>query len=91
MFIQNVDFFELNQAGVYCITCLKNNKKYIGSTNFFLARAARHLFLLKTNQHECLELQTDFNKYKEFFELKVLKNDLKQRLKLENPIYKQIC
>lgn len=72
MFIKNINFFELNKSGIYCIYCSKTNKKYIGSTNSFLERAARHWSLLKNKSHESLYLQKDFNKYSQFFEFKVL-------------------
>jgi hypothetical protein len=90
MFIKTINFFELDQTGVYCITCLKTNKKYIGATKSFLQRAARHWFLLTRNQHECFDLQNDFNKYNKFFEFKVLivEKNFKQCLKLEKYIIK---
>lgn len=94
--MKNENLFELAKGGVYSICCLKNNKTYIGSTASFLERAARHWTLLKSNNHECLALQNDFNKYgRNFFDFKiiVLENNFKKRLSSfnqKNNLYKKI-
>ena len=58
----------------------------------FLERAAQHLSLLKTQNHECLSLQQDFNTYGSlFFEFRILRfeNNLKKRLQLEKQLISQ--
>lgn len=84
-----LNLFQFAKEGIYCICCLKNNKKYIGSSASFLERAARHWLLLKTQNHECLSLQQDFNIYGEkFFLIQILifENNFKKRLELEKQL-----
>ncbi len=92
MFEKNLNLFEFALGGIYCICCLKNDKIYIGSSASFLERAAQHLSLLKTQNHECLSLQQDFNTYgSAFFEFRILsfENNLKKRLQLEKQLISQ--
>lgn len=52
------------KIGVYSITNLVNNKRYIGSTKrAFHTRKTRHLRLLKNNVHYNIHLQSSYNKY----------------------------
>lgn len=49
-------------GGVYCLECLINNKKYIGSCLDFTKRKSIHFNHLKNNKANKL-LQEDYNKY----------------------------
>jgi hypothetical protein len=51
--------------GIYTITCLINNKIYVGHTENSGNRAAKHLNSLRINKHTVEELQKDYNKYGE--------------------------
>ncbi len=51
--------------GIYTITCVPNNKIYVGHTENSGNRAAKHINLLRTNKHYIEELQKDWNKYGE--------------------------
>lgn len=54
----------LQNFGVYCITNIINNKKYVGSTNVsFKKRYISHKNLLKNNKHHNIYLQQSVNKY----------------------------
>lgn len=53
----------LNCAGIYKITCTKNNKFYIGSSNHIRKRFNYHRSLLRRNKHHSKYLQNCFNKY----------------------------
>lgn len=48
-------------GGVYKITCLINNKIYIGSTNCFNKRFSIHLLELKFDCHHNHKIQSDYN------------------------------
>ena len=50
-------------VGIYCITCIPTNKKYIGSSIDMMIRWNSHLVSLLINKHSNKKLQTDFNKY----------------------------
>ena len=63
-----MDISSLFNPGVYRITCLKNNKVYIGESANLLGRLGKHSDALEQNRHDCFELQKDFNHYgKSFF------------------------
>lgn len=51
--------------GIYEIICLKNNKKYIGSSKNIETRFYKHTNLLNKNKHTNSYLQNCWNKYKE--------------------------
>lgn len=57
------------KTGIYTITCLINNKIYVGSvcgkTSNFVKRKYRHFFDLKRNVHNNKHLQQSYNKYGE--------------------------
>ena len=81
-----MNLFEFKDGGIYKITCIKNNKVYIGQTDCFVRRCSQHLKLLKDKKHECKKLQEDINFYglDNFkFEIILKENILKKRLKLE--------
>lgn len=62
---------------VYKITCLKNNKVYIGQSINFKRRVWEHKNLLRNNKHKNRYLQEDFNKYGEdSFKFTLLKDNL---------------
>jgi group I intron endonuclease len=50
-------------VGIYCITCIPTNKKYIGSSIDMMIRWNSHLISLLINKHSNKKLQADFNKY----------------------------
>ena len=50
---------------IYKLTCLMNNKCYIGETTNFEIRRKRHISLLKNNKHGNIHLQRAWNKYRE--------------------------
>lgn len=60
-------------AGIYCIRCVVNDKKYVGQTSDLQRRKRDHLGLLRSKKHHSKKLQSDFNKYGEdAFEFYVL-------------------
>lgn len=68
----NYTIEELTRTGIYKITCLVNNKFYIGSASCiqstkskigFIGRLNRHIISLKNNSHSNLVLQNSYNKY----------------------------
>lgn len=65
--ILKVDNLEmLNKKGIYSITNIHSNKKYIGSTiKSFKSRLTQHLSKLRLNKHHCIHLQYAWNKYGE--------------------------
>lgn len=60
-----INFFDpmFTSPGLDEIVCLKNNKRYIGESEFFLHRLGGHLKDLKNQTHHCHALQSDFNSY----------------------------
>lgn len=73
-----MDVSNLFNPGLYKITCVKNNKIYIGESSNVLSRLGRHVDNLENNRHDCSELQNDFNSYgKSFFKFENLEFDLK--------------
>lgn len=66
MIIEVDDLEMLNKKGIYSITNINNNKKYIGSTaKSFKSRLTQHLSKLRLNKHHCIHLQYAWNKYGE--------------------------
>jgi len=52
------------RSGVYTITCLANNKMYVGSTTrLFSQRWGDHKTMLNNNKHTNIHLQRAWNKY----------------------------
>jgi len=59
--------------GLYEIVCLKNNKRYIGESDYCLHRLGDHMKDLKNQTHHCQALQNDYNRYGlSFFQANVL-------------------
>lgn len=57
---------ELQKIGIYSITNIINNKKYIGSTaKNFISRWKKHITNLKNGRHASRHLQNSWNKYGE--------------------------
>jgi len=91
-FLKNKEaLFGFTKPGLYRITCIKNNKHYIGQSSNVKSRLNKHLNCLRHQKHENLFLQQDFNHYGEhnfqfenlLFGTHQLKN---KRLKLEQLI-----
>ena len=51
--------------GIYKITCINNNKSYIGKSIDIEKRFKKHLSDLKLNKHHSVYLQNSYNKYGE--------------------------
>lgn len=86
-----MNLFQFKNGGIYKITCIKNNKIYIGQTYCFVRRCSQHLKLLQDKKHNCKKLQKDVNIYglDNFkFEIIVNENNLKKRLQLEKKYIK---
>ena len=64
-------------SGVYRITCVANNKTYIGSSDNIMRRLKTHERELKKGSHNNRLMQKDYEKYgAEFFEFRVLFKDI---------------
>ena len=50
-------------SGVYRITCLDNNKNYIGSSDNIMRRLKTHERQLEQGSHNNRRLQHDYDKY----------------------------
>jgi group I intron endonuclease len=91
-----MDISNAFNPGLYKITCLKNQKFYIGQSCNVLSRLGRHTDSLENDRHDCIELQKDFNKYgKSYFKFEVLKwgsefNSKVDRQEHENLLLKSI-
>lgn len=61
------------KSGIYIITNIVNNKKYIGSSLNYKQRLRQHKYSLRKNSHYNKHLQSSFNKYgEENFTFKLL-------------------
>jgi group I intron endonuclease len=66
MIIELQNFSDIDKFGIYLITNLSNNKKYVGSTkNSFKDRWYTHIQKLRKGTHPNIHLQKAFNLYKE--------------------------
>lgn len=64
-------------SGVYRITCLANNKNYIGSSDNIMRRLKTHERELEQGSHNNRRLQHDYDKYGSgFFEFRVVFIDI---------------
>lgn len=73
-----MDISNLFNPGIYKITCLKNNKIYIGQSSNILSRLDKHVDNLENNRHDCFQLQKDFNNFgKQYFKFETLKFGIK--------------
>lgn len=80
-----------NKIGIYQITCLINNKVYIGSSRNIGRRYNGHLRRLKRNIHTNKYLQNCWNKYgQENFEFTVVEFCLAESLKVREEFYFEI-
>lgn len=71
----------MKKSGIYIITCLADNKVYIGSSVDVYSRWKRHRYDLKNNQHENQHLQNAYNKFgKEMFIFHLLEECKKTEL-----------
>lgn len=66
--MQNYNFDNIiempnNISGIYCITNILNNHKYIGSSKNIRCRIQQHHYYLKKNTHHSCHLQRAYNKY----------------------------
>lgn len=63
--MKKINLFDpmFTSPGLYEIVCLKNNKGYIGESEYCLHRLGGHLKDLKNQTHHCSALQSDFNYY----------------------------
>lgn len=81
-----MNLFNYGIGGIYKIQCEQTKRVYIGQTYSFLYRANNHLEQLRNQQHECSQLQLDFNFYGEsafIFEILCIEADEIKRLELE--------
>lgn len=76
-----------NNCGIYCITNILNNKKYIGSSVNLERRLKSHFYNLRTNIHKNPFLQSTYNKYdKDIFKQEILEYCSKEIL-IEKEIF----
>ena len=70
-------------SGVYIIHCLKNNRKYIGSSNDVFNRIKTHKRDLNRGSHNNLMLQNDYKKYGSVnFVFRILDNNIPENMLL---------
>ena len=50
-------------SGIYEIRCIPKNRVYIGESENLLARLGKHAASLAQNQHDCRDLQQDWNQF----------------------------
>lgn len=63
----------IDKPGIYSITNIKNNKRYIGQASSFYRRFGVHLSTLRNNKHDNIYLQNSWNKYgEESFKFEIL-------------------
>lgn len=61
------------ESGIYMITNLRNNKRYVGSSKNLSSRKWQHFNNLKNNTHANKYLQSSYNKHGvEFFNFSIL-------------------
>lgn len=55
----------MGRSGIYTLTCLVNNKMYVGQTTDLDQRKSAHFSELRHHKHKILDLQIDYDKYGE--------------------------
>lgn len=76
----------IKQSGIYKITCISNNKIYIGSSIFIGKRWSSHISALNLRKHENPILQRAWNKYgKNNFKFEIIEI-IKPELLMENEL-----
>lgn len=80
------------KCGVYKITCLSNDKIYIGSSKDISNRFRQHKYLLKKYKHDNKFLQNDWNKYGESnFKFEILEEcNEEDRFNLEQKYFDEL-
>jgi hypothetical protein len=73
---KDLNFVKQMVPGIYEIICIPKKKVYIGQSENLLARFGKHSASLTQNQHDCKELQKDWNIFKDpylqNFEMRVI-------------------
>jgi len=60
---QEIDLTAYAVPGIYEIRCIPKNRVYIGESENLLARLGKHAASLTQNQHDCTDLQQDWNQF----------------------------
>jgi hypothetical protein len=58
-----IDLTAYAVPGIYEIRCIPKNRVYIGESENLLARLGKHAASLTQNQHDCIDLQQDWNQF----------------------------
>ena len=58
-----IDLTPYAVTGIYEIRCIPKNKVYIGESENLLTRLGKHVASLTQNQHDCTNLQQDWNQF----------------------------
>lgn len=90
--LMKVDDLELlKKKGIYSITNVLNNKKYIGSTaKSFKSRLTQHLSKLRLQKHHCIHLQYAWTKLRAPKSRKLSCANGMNSWKAEKPIMSQV-
>ena len=88
----------MQEAGVYQIRCLVNDRVYIGSTRWLEYRKKTHFSDLKKHDHHNINLQNDYDEYgRNSFVFEVIQTtegcslvDLEDKLELLESFYANI-
>ena len=58
-----IDLTAYAVPGIYEIRCIPKNRVYIGESENLLTRLGKHAASLTQNQHDCIDLQQDWNQF----------------------------
>lgn len=58
-----IDLTPYAVPGIYEIRCIPRNRVYIGESENLLVRLGKHAASLTQNQHDCIDLQQDWNQF----------------------------
>ena len=72
--------YKIKIPGIYIITCLSNNKHYIGRSVNCKERLSKHKSLLKEGRHPNIHMQSSFNKYDGNFSYEIIDDYLVESL-----------